>query len=370
MSKKKTHEQYVKECANINPSIEVVGTYINATTPILHRCKIDGYEWLARPTNILTGSGCPKCAGNIKRTHEDYILLLSEKNPTVDVIGKYIDATTPISHYCRKHQIYWDTSPYIALQGHGCPECCKEKIRLKKRKNHSQYIDDLYTLRNDIEVRGIYIDSKTPILHYCKIHNCEWMARPSNILNGDGCPICKSDKISKALTKDHLWYVEKLKLLHPDINVLDEYINNETPIRHFCKLHNYVWKASPYNVFRNMGCPKCTGYKHEQLISLWLDDHNIDYISQYRFKDCKDKRTLPFDFYLPQYNTCIEYDGRQHYIPIDFSGKGEEWALEQLSIIQYHDQIKTEYCKNNDIKLLRISYLQNIEEELNNFYLS
>ena len=47
--KKKTHEEYVVEVAKANPNIEVIGTYINIKTKILHRCKIDGYEWYATP---------------------------------------------------------------------------------------------------------------------------------------------------------------------------------------------------------------------------------------------------------------------------------------------------------------------------------
>lgn len=367
---KKPHNIYVEECANINPNIEVVGVYINAITPILHRCKIDGYEWSTAPTHILSGTGCPLCANSIKRTQEEYVLLLAQQNPMVEVIDEYINVKTPITHYCKKHQIFWKTSPECVLNGCGCPECGKEKIGEKNRKEHNEYLQNLYAIRDDIEVRGIYIDSKTPILHYCKRHNQEWMIRPYNALAGQGCPMCRGDKISESLTKDNQWYIEKLKTVHPDIIVIDEYIDYDTPIRHLCKKHNYAWYSSPHNVFRNNGCPKCVVYKCENLISIWLDNQNIEYISQYKFKDCRDKKPLPFDFYLPQYNVCIEYDGRQHFEPVDFAGKGEEWALENLKITQYHDEIKTNYCRDNNIHLLRIAYFQNIEEELNNFYLS
>ena len=366
----KDHNTYVEECENINPNIEVIGTYINASSPILHKCKLDGCEWMATPSNILNGTGCPRCANNIKRTHSEYILLLSEINPMIEVIGEYVDANTTILHYCKKHQIFWNTSPYRALRGCGCIECGKEKIGIKNTKEHKEYVNELYAIRDDIEVRDIYIDSKTPILHYCKKHKIEWMARPYNILMGEGCPMCRSEKISIALTKDNQWYVDRLKIVHPDIEAIDEYINYNTPIRHLCKKHNYEWCVSPRDVVRNNGCPKCFQYKREKLISIWLDNHNIDYISQYKFDDCRDKRPLPFDFYLPQYNACIEHDGRQHFVLVDFAGKGIEWAQSQLNITQYHDNIKNEYCKNNHINLLRISYFQDIEEELNNFCLS
>ena len=83
MSKKKTHEEYVAELAIKNPNIEVLERYINATTPILHRCKIDGHEWKPVPNNILRGSGCPKCAKILKKTTSYYIEELAIVNPNI-----------------------------------------------------------------------------------------------------------------------------------------------------------------------------------------------------------------------------------------------------------------------------------------------
>ena len=82
-----------------------------------------------------------------------------------------------------------------------------------------------------------------------------------------------------------------------------------------------------------------------------VHNNNIQYISQYRFDDCKNIRTLPFDFYLPDYNTCIEYDGELHYKAVDYFGGDEA-----LSNTQFRDDIKTQYCLNNNIRLIRIPY--------------
>lgn len=108
-------------------------------------------------------------------------------------------------------------------------------------------------------------------------------------------------------------------------------------------------------------CPFCRESKGEKDILKYLDKHDIKYIRQYRYEDCKDTRTLPFDFYLPDYNTCIEYDGELHYKTIDFYGGDEELKKQQC-----RDNIKTHYCKNNNIKLIRIPYweLKNINKIL------
>lgn len=62
---RKTHEQYVSEVSQIHPNIEVIEEYCNRHTKILHRCKLDGYTWKARPGHILDGHGCPVCVGLI-----------------------------------------------------------------------------------------------------------------------------------------------------------------------------------------------------------------------------------------------------------------------------------------------------------------
>lgn len=95
---------------------------------------------------------------------------------------------------------------------------------------------------------------------------------------------------------------------------------------------------------------------------MWLDSHGVKYMQQKAFDDCCDIKPLPFDFYLPEYNCCIEYDGEQHYRAVDYFG-GEDGFKKTVA----HDNIKNDYCKNNDIKLLRIPYYANVEEELNNF---
>lgn len=99
------------------------------------------------------------------------------------------------------------------------------------------------------------------------------------------------------------------------------------------------------------GCLKSKG---EQLISFLLKENNIIFEQQKTFKDCtnpENTNLLFFDFYLPDYNCCIEYDGKQHFKSIDFYGGKEKFKRTQLL-----DSIKNEYCKNNNIKLIRIPF--------------
>ena len=87
-----------------------------------------------------------------------------------------------------------------------------------------------------------------------------------------------------------------------------------------------------------------------------LEENEIHYIQEYKFKGCVSPKGNPlkFDFYLPEYNIVIEYDGEQHFYPTTFGGNksGEERLKEN----QEYDNIKNEYCKENGIQLIRIPY--------------
>jgi len=85
---------------------------------------------------------------------------------------------------------------------------------------------------------------------------------------------------------------------------------------------------------------------------------------QKTFDSCRSVYVLPFDFYLPEQNICIEYDGEQHYKVIKYWG-GENGFLMR----QKRDKIKTDYCKDNNIKLIRIRYDDNLINELTRFLL-
>lgn len=86
-------------------------------------------------------------------------------------------------------------------------------------------------------------------------------------------------------------------------------------------------------------------------VANYLEEKNIRFERQKTFEGCKDKNLLKFDFYLPDYNCCVEYQGIQHYKPVERFG-GEEAFKEN----QRRDLLKKEYCENNNIKLLTPSY--------------
>lgn len=114
----------------------------------------------------------------------------------------------------------------------------------------------------------------------------------------------------------------------------------------------------------NCGCPKCNKSHGEINIEKYLIKENIKFYSQYTFNSLTGVggRQLSYDFYLPDYNLLIEYQGEQHYRPIDRFG-----GIQQFEIQEEHDRRKKDYAIENKINLLEISYsnFNNIEQILN-----
>ena len=175
-------------------------------------------------------------------------------------------------------------------------------------------------------------------------------------MKGKGCKKCGEERQRIDLEK----LIKQFKDKHRDKYdySLVEYVNNVTSIKIVCPIHG-VFEQKPVHHKMVCGCQICNESKGEKEITNILCDNNIKHIKQKTFDNCKNKHKLPFDFYLPDYNICIEFDGRQHFESVlDFGGD------EQLKKTQQNDKIKNNYCKENNIKLLRIKYSDDINKNL------
>ena len=108
---------------------------------------------------------------------------------------------------------------------------------------------------------------------------------------------------------------------------------------------------TPHSHIQGKGCPKCRDSKGNKIIKSILDENNVEYQQEYKFNDCRNKQELPFDFFIKSINTCIEFDGIQHYKPVTIFGGDKKYE-----ITKFNDNIKDKYCNDNNINLVRISY--------------
>lgn len=363
-TKQKPHEQYVKELNEVNPDIEVVEEYITSRTKILHHCKKHDVYWKIAPTNTLKGVGCSLCGsdkirGKLSKTHEQYIKEVQKINPNIIVLGKYINANTPILHKCKSDGYEWMASPANILCGKGCPKCA-----MNIPYTTEEFIQVVHDINPNIAVLGEYVNANTKILFKCLIDGYEWETIPYVVLMGCGCPMCGNKKIGEKLrlSKDEI--ISRVECRGGQILNLNDYLNgSEENLKIVCPSCHNVFITSLFKYQRGMGhlCPDCFQKESygENNIRVWLAKHNVKFYREHVFNECIDIHKLLFDFYLPEYNMCIEYQGRQHYEPVEYFGGEAQFQLQQK-----HDQIKRNYCKDHNIRLLEIPYWEDIEESL------
>jgi len=127
-----------------------------------------------------------------------------------------------------------------------------------------------------------------------------------------------------------------------------------------CPVHG-KFQQKIFDHLQGSGCQKCQESKGERFLSKLFEKLEIKYIPQYR------ENSFIFDFYLPDYKMVIEYDGEQHFKPVDFAGKGIEWAEKNFEKIISQDLKKNKYCIDNGIIILRIPYYEDKEEVSRDF---
>lgn len=351
MKKRKTNEEFIKEVyALVGSEYEFLEEYINSMTKI--KCKHNkcGHEYYVKPANFLFGKRCPQCAGNIKKTTEQF------KQEIYDLVGdeyvfleKYKGANTKIKCKHSKCGYEWDIAPstFIGL-GVRCPQCMRPNYNMDtthfKVAVHS-LVEDEYS------VLGEYIknDKKIKMKHNSCGHVFSML--PSNFLFGNRCPQCMRPNYYKNNDK----FIEEVySLVGNEYTFLDEYINNSTKLR--CR-HNtcgYEWDTRPANFLRGRRCPQCSESKGEQIIRKYLEDNNVKFLAEYTFDDLTGVGggLLRFDFAVFSNSNdlefLIEYDGEFHYQDIYEDGRFE--------LQQVHDERKNQYCNDNNIPLLRIPY--------------
>lgn len=305
MPKMKTNEQYIKEVYDlVKDEYVFLEKYIGQGTKIKVRhnsLKCNYHEYTTTPNNFLRGKRCPKCAGYMKKTHEEFIFIVESKYglDMYEFLEEYIGFENKIK---TKHLV--------------CGFVWNPIARLFINKN-----------------------TKPP------------------------CPNCNGG--TKTLDTDS--FKKKIyELVGNEYDVYGEYINAKakvTVIHHTC---GNKYPVSPECFLRGQRCPQCKSSKGERKVRDHLLSIKVNFKTQLEFADLLGigGNPLRFDFAIfdssNQLDCLIEYDGEFHFEK-QYEGDSHDTLIE-------HDKRKNEYCKRNNIQLLRIPYWEydNIEEILNN----
>ena len=352
---KKSTEQFKEEVFDlVGEEYSVLGEYVNNHTKIIMKHNKCGFEYEVKPNNFLTGRRCIKCSGLMKKTTEQFKQeVYNLVGDEYTVLGEYKNAATKIKmkHNICNHE--WEVVPYSFLSGNRCPKCAG-----KLKKTTDSFKKEVFDIvGNEYTVLGDYIDTKTKIkMKHNKCGN-EWEVTPNHFLYSNSrCSKCFGGvKKSQEQFKEEIY-----NLVGDEYEFLEEYINSQTKIKIRHNVCGHEYEVAPNHFLHGNRCPKCKSSisKGERAIMKYLEKNKIPFSYEHKFEDLEDKIKLRFDFYLPERNICIEFDGRQHYEVVNFGGISQEKAEENFTVTQKHDKMKDEYCKEKGIKLLRIPYTE------------
>jgi hypothetical protein len=214
----------------------------------------------------------------------------------------------------------------------------KEFILRAQIKHNNKYKYDLV----------VYENSKTKVKIICPYHGIFNQSPGAHLYSGYGCEKCSRDshKLTSLSSErlSNIMNIHKNMYEYRDLSITEGFINI------YCPTHGTFSQYIYYHEYGH-GCSLCNSTsKGENKIKSHLGEKNIDFYMNYSFDDCRNKRKLKFDFYLPNYKVVIEYDGPHHFKENKYFGIGN------LEYISNNDNIKNKYCFDNNIKIIRISY--------------
>lgn len=262
----------------------------------------------------------------------------------------YKNSHTKIKVICSEHGEFEQLS-FGHMNGRGCSKCSKnKKITTKEFIERSVNIH-----RNKYDYTSVsYNGLNKKVNIFCKEHGM-FSQTPEHHMKGHGCPFCNN-----VGRKTNEQYIEKAKKVHN--NSYDyshtQFISNRYKIKIICHKHG-EFEQNPKHHLSGSGCPKCKSSQGENKLITFFNDNSIKFQQQKSFDGCKYKKKLKFDFFLKDFNTCIEYDGEQHFKPVEKFGGGFYFEEQKLK-----DIIKTTFCKQNNINLIRIGYKDNLDKKL------
>lgn len=365
---KNNKKDFLDKMQRINPSIEIISEFYSYKVKVTCSCKVDGYIWGASPSMLLSGKGCPKCGGQLGLNAVEMNTLLTLRGfNVVSLENGYISRSKKSRFKCLSCGDEWnDVFNFIINRfEYGCKKC-KDMSILQKYGVNSEYAslikttgdykDALADVGSTLFPINDFKSFGSSILHICKKHNLRANISPVRALSGGGCKKCGYEKLAQLFSDTRDEYIEKLHEVNDSIELVGEYVSSHTKTLHRCKTCGHEWPAVPALLLYKNGCPRCVFSYGESKISDYLDSHEIEYSSQHTFPECTDVGLLRFDFYLPEHNTLIEYQGQQHYNPVRFGGISEDVANKNYSENARRDQIKREYAIDKNIALVEIPY--------------
>lgn len=328
-------------------------TFVNNTTEIKVKHIPCGNTYKVLPKILKRQNICSACHGGVAKTQEEFDQ--DVKNAVGDeytFLEPYVNSATKIKCRHNKCGYEWNITPN---------EFLNQGVRCRKCSGHLPYTEADF-LR---DIKAKYGDDYKILSHYTTKHGeitvqhkCgyTYTTEARRLLEGHGCSKCAHNL---HLSLDELKEKLKEKFGNEYTILSDNYetVHSKITVRH--NRCGNIWPVKANNLLYGYGCSACNQSKGEKMIRILLEqNHKMAQDKDYFYGYILPNR-LHLDFYLPELSLAFEYDGEQHYRPVDFFG-GEQ-AFKNL---QERDHRKDQYCKEHNIKLVRIPYTTRTKEDI------
>lgn len=355
-NQKLTTEEFIAKAKEIHgdkydySKVEYDGYY----TKVVIICSKHG-EFLQTPGNHLERRGCKKCqVENRSLTTKSFVEKAKQIHGdkyTYDKVD-YTNAHVKVTITCPTHG-NWDTRPNNFLHGNGCPKCRKKtevstnnKTVIKDTRSFIQEANKIHNNTYDYS-KVNYINKRTKVLIGCSIHGDFEQTPDDHIHKPCGCPKCGHN----VYTQEQ--FINKCNKIHNNKYIYEKaiYKSIRDSIVVICPEHG-DFEINTAHHLKGAGCKQCTLKSQSKLFFQLTNEFNTENIL---FEVSNE--TVPWldrqrlDIYFPKYNIAIEYDGKQHFEPIEIFG-GTERFLQQQEL----DNRKNILCEKNNCKLFRVPY--------------
>jgi len=359
MPKKKTYKEFKQEVESVKGYKLISKEYINNKTKVKIKHLVCGNIYEVRPDRWNQGDRCPKCntgGGIVKHTLKEIQNSIQNLDNQYEILNKqYLNNKQKLTFLHKKCNKKFEMRFNDFQQGHRCPYCVGKNMKLTQKEFEKRILN---TLGKDYLVLGDYINISTKIkIKHLKC-GCIYEVAPNRVLyekQFDRCPNCfKTIKKTTEIFKKEVYDLEK-----NEYQVLGEYKNAISKIKMKHLICNKEYYVRPNDFLQGYRCPYCKTSNGEKEINKILNKLNINHIWHYKNPDCKNIRTLEFDFRInidDKKYFLLEYDGEFH----------EKNIFGDLEKQQKRDKIKNKFCQENNIKLYRIPYtdFDNLEDKL------
>lgn len=367
MSWKISTEEYIQRAKSVHGdkyNYELT-EYVDVNTLITITCKKHGPIKVNPCTHIRCGSGCIECARDEKiRTAPTNTKSFIEKAQKIH--GNKYDYSkvdykgykTPVEITCPIHGSFW-MKPYIHLQPiyqQGCKKCAIEKRVKERTGNKEEFIsksNTFYNFKYNYD-KVEYINRLTPVIITCPTHG-DFLQKPNDHLNGHECAKCTHPHINGRTKKELLesfYSVHQGLYSYPD---LPERCNEHKKIKIYCSKHGIFKQTVKYHL-KGGGCPICCNSKHANDLAAKMNENNIIFEREKTFSWLRRRirGRMRLDFYLPDYNVGIEYQGAMHF-GIHKSNK-YTMTKEDYEDLFDRDRVKYNLCNEHGIRILYFCY--------------